>query len=153
VKLRALVVDDSRIMRRMVMDAVSKTNVATFEFTEAEDGADALGKFDPSSIDIIFADWNMPKMSGIEFVHKVRTMRNTENIAILMVTSEKTMGKMEIALDKAGADDYVCKPFTVEEMQRKVARVMTKFQARAQQPAEDRKPAGGFFSKLMQGIN
>lgn len=152
-KLRALVVDDSRIMRRMVMDAVSKTNVATFEFTEAEDGADALGKFDPSSIDIIFADWNMPKMSGIEFVHKVRTMRNTENIAILMVTSEKTMGKMEIALDKAGADDYVCKPFTVEEMQRKVARVMTKFQARAQQPAEDRKPAGGFFSKLMQGIN
>lgn len=152
-KLRALVVDDSRIMRRMVMDAVSKTNVATFEFTEAEDGADALGKFDPSSIDIIFADWNMPKMSGIEFVHKVRTMRNTENIAILMVTSEKTMGKMEIALDKAGADDYVCKPFTVEEMQRKVARVMTKIQARAQQPLEDKKPAGGFFSKLMQGIN
>lgn len=152
-KLRALVVDDSRIMRRMVMDAVIKTNVATFEFTEAEDGADALGKFDPSAIDIIFADWNMPRMSGIEFVHKVRTMRNTQNIAILMVTSEKTMGKMEIALDKAGADDYVCKPFTVEEMQRKVARVMTKIQARAQQPPEDRKPAGGFFSKFMQGIN
>jgi two-component system chemotaxis response regulator CheY len=154
VKLRALVIDDSRIMRRMVMDAVSKTNVATFEFTEAEDGADALAKFDPACIDIIFADWNMPKMSGIEFVHKVRAMKNTENIPILMVTSEKTMGKMEIALDKAGADDYVCKPFTVEEMQRKVARAMTKIQARAQQQAaQDKKPSGGFFSKLMQGIN
>jgi two-component system chemotaxis response regulator CheY len=153
VKLRALVVDDSRIMRRMVMDAVTKTNVATFEFTEAEDGADALSKFDPASIDIIFADWNMPKMSGIEFVHKVRSMKHTEGIPILMVTSEKTMGKMEIALDKAGADGYVCKPFTVEEMQRKVARVMSKIQARAQQAPDDKKPSGGFFSKLMQGIN
>jgi two-component system chemotaxis response regulator CheY len=144
-KLRALVIDDSRVMRHMVMGAVARTRLAEFEFTEAEDGADGLAKFDPRTIDIIFADWHMPKMSGIEFVRKVRTSPQADRVPIIMVTSERTMGKMEEALDRAGADAYVCKPFTVDELAQKLSKVLAGRRGAA--PAAAR---GGFFSKLLQ---
>jgi two-component system chemotaxis response regulator CheY len=72
--IRALVIDDSKVMRSMVMQSLQKTRLADFEFIEAQDGADALEKFDPDEIDIVFADWNMPNMSGIDFVREVRAM-------------------------------------------------------------------------------
>jgi two-component system chemotaxis response regulator CheY len=119
-KLKALVIDDSRVMRNMVMQNLNKTRLAEFEFVEAEDGEDALSKFDADSIDIAFVDWNMPKMTGIDFVRQVRALGNTDHIAMVMVTSEKTMGKIEEALDEAGANAYICKPFTVEDLVRKL---------------------------------
>lgn len=123
-KLRALVVDDSRVMRKMVMDSLNKTNLAEFEFSEAEDGADALNKFNPKKTDIVFADWNMPNMSGVDFAREVRAMGDTEHIPIVMVTSEKTMAKIEEALDSAGANAFISKPFTVEYMLRKIGPVI-----------------------------
>lgn len=123
-KLRALVVDDSRVMRKMVMDSLNKTNLADFEFSEAEDGADALDKFNPKKTDIVFADWNMPNMSGVDFAREVRAMGDTEHIPIIMVTSEKTMAKIEEALDSAGANAFISKPFTVEYMLRKIGPVI-----------------------------
>lgn len=152
-KLNALVVDDSRIMRKMVMDALTKTELAEFEFTEAEDGVDALDKFDVQTTNIVFADWNMPKMTGIDFVHKVRGMKNTSHIPILMVTSEKTMGKMEIALDKAGANGYICKPFTADELKRHLVKIVRDIEKAQTAPPAKPASGGGFFSKIMQGIN
>jgi two-component system chemotaxis response regulator CheY len=145
-KLRALVIDDSRVMRNMVMGAVARTRLAEFEFTEAEDGADGLAKFDPCTIDIIFADWHMPKMSGIEFVRQVRTSPQADRVPIIMVTSERTTGKMQEALDRAGADAYVCKPFTVDELAQKLSQVLAGRRGAALAAAR-----GGFFSKLLQG--
>ena len=115
--LKALVIDDSRVMRNMVMQSLQKTKLADFTFIEAEDGVDALAKFNPSEIHIAFVDWNMPNMTGVDFVRKVRAMGNADDIPMVMVTSEKSMGKVQEALDEAGADSYLCKPFTVEEMQ------------------------------------
>jgi two-component system chemotaxis response regulator CheY len=143
-KLNALVIDDSKIMRKMVIQALQGSGMAEFTFVEAEDGAEALAKFSPGSTDIVFADWNMPNMSGIEFVDKVRAMKRTAHIPIIMVTSEKTMGKMEQALDKSGANAYICKPFTAEDLQRKLARLIEELEQR--RAAE--KPAG-FFSRLV----
>jgi two-component system chemotaxis response regulator CheY len=87
---------------------------------EAEDGEDALSKFDADNIDVAFVDWNMPRMTGIDFVRQVRALGNTDHIAMVMVTSEKTMGKIEEALDEAGANAYICKPFTAEDLVRKL---------------------------------
>jgi two-component system, chemotaxis family, chemotaxis protein CheY len=123
-KLRALVVDDSRIMRSMVMESLRKTNLAEFEFTEAVDGEDAVKKFHRDKIDIIFADWNMPNMSGVDFARHVRGQGKTEHIPIIMVTSEKTLSKMEEALDDAGANAFISKPFTVDYMLQKLGRVV-----------------------------
>src|SRR5439155_329851 len=135
-KLKALVVDDSRVMRDMMMQSLRKTELAEFEFTEAEDGIDALVKFSPKHTDIVFMDWNMPKMTGIDFVRKVRASGQTDHIPIVMVTSEKSVGKVQDALDNAGANEYITKPFTIEELTRKLTRLIKEI------PAAKREEAG-----------
>jgi two-component system chemotaxis response regulator CheY len=131
-QLKALVIDDSRVMRNMVMGSLRRTALAEFEFVEAGDGAEGLEKFQAESIDIAFVDWNMPNMSGIDFVRKARSLETGPRVPIVMVTSEKTMAKMEEALDEAGADAFLSKPFTVEEMQQKLQKSVEKAEARKQ---------------------
>jgi two-component system, chemotaxis family, chemotaxis protein CheY len=137
-KLRALIVDDSRVMRNMVKDALRRTELADFDYAEASDGAEAIKMFDPDKIDIAFIDWNMPKMTGIDFVRKVRSDKKADRIPLVMVTSEKTMEKVEMALGEAGADAYISKPFTVKELQFKLKQVLD---SRANR-------SSGFFNKL-----
>src|SRR5262249_21612664 len=112
VKLKALVVDDSGVMRKMVMKSLTEAKLADFEFVEAVDGADALAKFDPNEFHIAFIDWNMPNMTGIDLVRKIRSLEDVVHVGLVMVTSEKTMGKIQEALDEAGADAFISKPFT-----------------------------------------
>jgi two-component system chemotaxis response regulator CheY len=144
-KLKALVVDDSRVMRSMIMHALRKTELAEFEFVEAEDGCDALGKLNPKHTDIMFVDWNMPKLTGIDFVRRVRATGKTGHIPIVMVTSEKSMGKIQEALDEAGANEYITKPFTLDEVTRKLSRVLSAM------PAAKPEEAPGLLGKLFGG--
>ena len=159
IKLKALVIDDSRIMRQMVMESLRKAKLAEFEFTEAEDGKDALVKLAANEIHIGFVDWNMPNMSGIEFVREVRAIEkreDKESIPLVMVTSEKTISKVEEALDEAGADSFISKPFTVETLEVKLKKVIEKAQVvqvrRLRRLREERAApapaAAGFFGKL-----
>lgn len=143
-KAKAMVIDDSRIMRTMVMKTLDKLGLIEFEFVEAEDGVDALEKFDPKEVDIVFADWNMPRMSGIDFVRKVRANKKAVHIPIVMVTSEQTVGKMSEALGRAGATAYVCKPFTPADLQRKLSKILEDLPDRAAKPT-------GFFGRLVGG--
>jgi two-component system chemotaxis response regulator CheY len=132
--LKTLVVDDSRIMRMMVMKGLREAALGEFDFVEAEDGAQALEKFNAGGIDIAFVDWNMPNMTGIDFVLAVRRAGH-EDVPLVMVTSERTMSKMEKALDEAGANAYICKPFTAEELRQKLEKVI--------EQAEERKSSAG----------
>lgn len=145
IALRALVIDDSRVMRNMVMTALKAAKLAEFEFTEAGDGAEALTKFNPAAVDICFVDWNMPNMTGVEFVKKARANGDAFHIPMVMVTSEQTIAKIDEALSAAGADAYVCKPFTPEAFQVKLQKIINRLEeARAAKP-----DAGGFFSRLL----
>ncbi|MDM7914998.1 MAG: response regulator [Candidatus Eisenbacteria bacterium] len=144
-KLRAMVIDDSKVMRTMVMESLKKTGLAEFDFTEAGDGQDALGKFHPKKIDIVFADWNMPNMSGVDFVREVRAMDKTDHIPIVMVTSEKTIAKMEEALDEAGANAFISKPFTVDYLIQKLGPVFDELEE------QKKGSGGGLFNKLVGG--
>ncbi len=137
--INALIVDDSGIMRKMVMRTLNQTGLANFSFVEAVDGLDALEKFDPKAIDIAFVDWNMPNMSGIDFVRKIRET-SKEHVPVVMITTEGTMGKVEEALDEAGVDSYVVKPFTAEILQKKLDSLFAKL-------AEGGKKSKGFFGK------
>jgi len=65
---------------------------------------------------LAFVDWNMPDMTGIDFVRQVRARGDSAHVPLVMVTSEKAMSKVEEALDGAGASAYVCKPFTVDDV-------------------------------------
>ncbi len=128
--VKALVIDDSRVMRMMVMKSLQDSRLAEFEFGEAENGEDALAKLGEEPYDVLFVDWNMPKMSGIEFVRATRSSSDYDGVPIIMVTSEKTMGKVEEALDQAGANAYICKPFTTEELQKKLGGIFEDLHAR-----------------------
>lgn len=121
--IKALVVDDSGIMRKMVMRSLTESKLVDFEFVEAEDGQIALEKIKSTDIDIAFVDWNMPNMSGIDFVKHVRSHEKKEGTTktpLVMVTSEKSFAKTNEALDEAEADGFISKPFTVEDLQIKL---------------------------------
>ena len=139
-KVNALVIDDSGIMRKMVMRGLNETGLCEFEFSEAEDGADGIKKFNPRNTDIIFVDWNMPNMDGMEMVHRVRAMNPKSDIPIVMVTTEKLTGKMEEALD-GGVDTFISKPFTADNLKRRIGPLIERI--------EQKKSKGGFFQRLV----
>lgn len=146
IDLKAMIVDDSKVMRLMVMKSLRQTNLAEFTFEEAEDGAQALEKFQGGAdeYEIMFVDINMPNMNGIELVQNIRESKKNADVPIVMVTSEKTMGKIEEAMDQAGADGYICKPFTVDQMTSKLGKII-------EQAGGRKKKGGGFFKKLVKG--
>ncbi len=153
--IRTLVVDDSRIMRNIVMESLRKTGLGEFEFTEAVSGSEAMEKFDADAIDMIFVDWNMPGMNGIEFARFVRSSKWANHIPIVMVTSETGDAKQKDAYDKARISCYVTKPFTVDEIKAKISSIVA--DVRNKKTSQDSAPAaappaaksGGFFSKLL----
>jgi len=124
VKLTELVVDDYEVMRRTVMETVQRAGVAEFEFVEAENGEDALDKFRQSPVDLCLVDWNTPKMSGIEFVDRIRGLGPAGYIPVVMVTSEKTMGRIETAMKRGSVSECITKPFTPVDRQIKAGRLM-----------------------------
>ena len=156
IALNALVIDDSRVMRSMVIQSLKQTELAAFEFSEAENGSDAMGKLDEKTFDIIFCDWNMPGMNGIEFARHVRQTPWIKHIPVIMITSETGDAKQKDAYDEARITCYITKPFTVESIKEKIAPVIEELAKKSQQAQKSApaaavaaKPAGGFFSKLL----
>lgn len=153
--IRTLVVDDSRIMRNIVMEALRNSGLAEFEFTEAGSGSEAMDLFDADKIDMIFVDWNMPGMNGIEFARFVRSSKWANHIPLVMVTSETGDAKQQDAYDKARISCYVTKPFTAEELADKIFNLVQDVKkrksgaAKPAAPAAAPKQSGGFFSKLL----
>ncbi|MBN1942054.1 MAG: response regulator [Phycisphaerae bacterium] len=139
-QINAMVIDDSGIMRKMVMRSLSEAKIAEFTFTEGTDGQDALSKFDPSVHEMIFVDWNMPNMNGLEFVKKIREMTD-HHIPVVMITTESTMGKVEEAMEGGAVDTFICKPFTTEVIQKKLEPLFEKLQDAAES-------GDGFFGAL-----
>lgn len=109
---RALVVDDSRTLRIMMGRLLRE---AGYEIGEAGDGAEAWTALDaaPSQYALALVDWNMPVMTGIELVRKLRADGRFAPMQIVMVTTETELSQMAVAL-AAGANEYVTKPFTRE---------------------------------------
>lgn len=143
--VKALVVDDSKIMRSQVKRALTQISIAEFEFEEAMDGEDALNKFN-DEIDMLFVDWNMPKMTGVEFARAVRD-KGYNDIPIIMVTAEKSMGKVDKALNEGGADEYITKPFTADKMEKTITKFFNSKGELATQTQEEKK---SFFSSILK---
>jgi two-component system chemotaxis response regulator CheY len=115
--LKALVVDDSRVIRTILKRTLTAIG---FEVKEAADGALALTEIaDSGPFDLAVVDWNMPNMTGIELVAAVRGRSELDRMLIMMVTSESEVSQVERAL-AAGADEYLMKPFTDEALREKL---------------------------------
>jgi two-component system chemotaxis response regulator CheY len=103
-----LVVDDSRIMRNIVKNTFSQLKIPC-QFLEAGNGREALGLLQTQEVSLVLLDWNMPELSGIDFLKTVRSMEQYKNLPIIMVTSESAKYNVIEAL-KNGATDYIVKP-------------------------------------------
>jgi two-component system chemotaxis response regulator CheY len=110
--MRALVIDDAKVMRMILRKILTSMG---FDVSEASDGREGLAKLRQSpEIDLVLIDFYMPDMDGIEFVGTVRSDRTYDAVRLLMVTSEDAPARIEMAL-QAGADDYLRKPFGRQE--------------------------------------
>lgn len=114
--MQAIVVDDSRAMR-MLMGRLLKD--IGFTVDEAGDGSEALDRLRErlvaEPVQLALVDWNMPEMSGIELVEAVRADPAFASLRIVMVTTETELSQVTRALE-AGADEYLMKPFTRDDV-------------------------------------
>jgi two-component system chemotaxis response regulator CheY len=115
--MQALVIDDSRVMRKLLGGQLARLG---FEVSEAVDGADGLARITAGPLpDVVLVDWNMPNMNGLDLIRAVRARREWDAVRVLMVTSETSPAQMSEAL-AAGADEYLMKPFTADGLRAKL---------------------------------
>lgn len=111
-----LVVDDSRVIRKVSRHILETLG---FEVDEAENGREGLDRCADEMPDIVLLDWNMPVMSGIEFITHLRQREDGDKPKVVFCTTENDVAHIREAID-AGADEYVMKPFDHETLQIKL---------------------------------
>jgi two-component system chemotaxis response regulator CheY len=116
-----LVVDDSRIMRNIVKNTFSELKIPC-QFIEASNGKEALQQLENQAVHLVLLDWNMPELSGIDFLKQVRAMEQHKNMPIIMVTSESAKYNVIEAL-KNGATDYIIKPVNEKIFVEKLSKI------------------------------
>ena len=116
--IKALIADDSGVMRKIVVRAANKAGIQ--DVTEAADGADALAKFGKDSFDLVMTDWNMPNKTGLELAQDIRGQGSS--VPIIMITTEAEKSNVLEAI-KAGVNDYLTKPFEVEDLAAKIEKL------------------------------
>ncbi len=115
--MKVLVVDDSKAMRTILKRIFESVGAIVEEAGNAQEG---LEKLKPETQpDIVLVDWNMPGMSGLDFVRAVRAHSHLQVLPLMMVTAETEKSQMGKALAE-GANEYVMKPFTKEVIQKKL---------------------------------
>lgn len=118
--MKILLVDDSNTMRRIQKNTLEK--LGHTDVIEAQDGIEALDKLKGGGFELVLMDWNMPNMTGIEALRKLKSDPSLKPIPVIMVTSESEKSKILEAL-QAGAANYVVKPFQPETLKEKIEAV------------------------------
>lgn len=107
--MKVLIVDDSKAMRMIVTRTLRQAGFGEHEFVEAENGREGLDAVKAHAPDLVLSDWNMPEVSGIEFLQALRASGDTTRFGF--VTSESTDSMRQLAAD-SGALFLIAKPFT-----------------------------------------
>ena len=115
--MRFLIVDDSSTMRRIVINTLNKLGYK--ECHEAGNGREGMDKLSVTQVDMVITDWNMPEMSGIDFIRAVRANEITRKLPILMMTTNAAEDDIVEAM-KAGVNNCVVKPFTPDTIKEKI---------------------------------
>lgn len=122
-KLRALIVDDSSVMRKIVERSLRQSGLDIAQVFEAGNGAEGLAALQKNKVDLILCDINMPVMDGLEFVRQLAGVENAKGVPVVMITTEGSEGHVVKALS-AGARGYIRKPFTPEQVKEHVLPVL-----------------------------
>jgi two-component system chemotaxis response regulator CheY len=112
---KVLIVDDSAVMRKIIKKNIADSGMVVSDYIDAGDGKQALDAVSKNDIDLILCDWNMPNMSGLEFVKTLRSLNLPKKIPVVMITTEGSDAKVSEAKE-SGADGYLTKPFTPDQI-------------------------------------
>lgn len=119
--MKILAVDDSPTMRRIIVNSLKRAGFGDVQ--EAEHGRDAIAKMKVEAFGLVITDWNMPEMDGLTFVSTIRGMDEFKTVPVLMVTTRSVKEDIMEAL-KAGANNYIVKPFTPDTLKAKIDQVL-----------------------------
>ena len=116
-----MVVDDFATMRRIIRKIMKDLEFK--EVIEAENGAEAFELLKTNKVDVIVSDWNMPTMTGLELMKRVRADERFKNLPFLLVTAEAQKDNIIQAI-QAKVSNYVVKPFTPAALAEKLAKII-----------------------------
>lgn len=123
--LNILVVDDSAVMRRMILRTLQLTGIPVGEVHEAGNGAEALAILAEHWVDLAMVDINMPVMNGLELLERVRADEDTADLSVVVVSTEGS--DVRLARVRELGADFVRKPFTPEQLREVVVRTTGAF--------------------------
>ncbi|WP_273833873.1 response regulator transcription factor [Guptibacillus sedimenti] len=105
-----------------------------YEVTTAKDGEEAMARFQEREWSVILLDWMLPKLDGLEVCRRIR---KTSQVPIIILTARDYVGDKILGLDR-GADDYITKPFEIEELLARIRAVLRRAQAQGEKAKEDK---------------
>lgn len=116
---RALIVDDSTVMRKIVERSLRQAGLDPLVVSEAGSGTEGLEVLKAKKVDLILSDINMPLMDGLEFVRQIKAQNLAPGVPVVMITTESSEEHVKQAIE-AGARGYIRKPFTAEQVKERV---------------------------------
>lgn len=126
-KTTVLIAEDSAPMREDIVQILKSFGYAVVQVADGMEAWDALN--DPSiQFDVILSDWNMPRMQGIELLHRVRSADRLKNTPFIMISS-RAEESMLISAIQSGVDNYLTKPFTPDVLKAKLEKAFSKRKA------------------------
>jgi len=123
-KINVLVVDDSAAIRKILVRVLSQTDLPWGEIHEASDGMEALQNLKSFEASLILSDINMPNMDGLQFLTNLRADAKWKQVPVIMISTEGNQAKVLEAV-QLGANGYVRKPFTADQIKEKVLSCFT----------------------------
>lgn len=118
-EIRTLIVDDSSVMRKIVERALRQAGLDPMVVHEAGSGTEGLDLLKNKQVDLILSDINMPSMDGLEFLRQIRSQNLAPGVPVVMITTESSEEHVKQAI-LAGAQGYIRKPFTAEQVKERV---------------------------------
>jgi two-component system chemotaxis response regulator CheY len=118
-EIRALIVDDSSVMRKIVERSLRQAGLGALVVYEAGSGVDGLEVLKSKQVDLILSDINMPSMDGLEFLRQLRAQNLAPGVPVVMITTESSEEHVKQAI-LSGAQGYIRKPFTAEQVKERV---------------------------------
>jgi len=118
-EIRALIVDDSTVMRKIIERSLRQAGLSFSAVYEAGSGTEALEVLKTKDVDLILSDINMPSMDGLEFLRQIRAQNLAAGVPVVMITTESSEEHVKEAI-QAGARGYIRKPFTAEQVKERV---------------------------------
>jgi two-component system chemotaxis response regulator CheY len=118
-EIRALIVDDSTVMRKIVERSLRQAGLDLLIVHEAGSGTEGLDLLRAKDVDLILSDINMPSMDGLEFLRQIRAQNLAPGVPVVMITTESSEEHVKQAI-LSGAQGYIRKPFTAEQVKERV---------------------------------